>query len=440
MKTDFKDISLTRKKVIVKITSEEVTIQEDELLEEFQQQAKISGFRKGKAPKNIVRSRFAKDIEQELKQRVISKAHKEGVDNAGLEVYNIVELNDGIIQVGQEAVVTFTVDLIPDFELPAYEGIKVKENLAEASREEVDKMLDQLLAQRAEFNVADKAAEKGDYVQCSYEGKIGDKLISDLVPNETMYGTQKITWEEAGSEDSPGVRAIIDGLVGMKAGDSKEVNMDFQKDFKPETLAGKRAIYSIEVKEVREKVLPKMDEAFYSSLQVKNEDELRERITENITMQKKQHNDSAVRQQITEKLLKAVDIPIPESGIENETELVLREFMQRNMQQGVSADELDKHKNSLHEGANKAAHDRIKSRLIIAKIAEKEKIQVENDDFSRMIVMEAQQSGQNPEKLVKELRKDRDRINNMRREIILSKTMDLLVQKAERESAEDKDS
>jgi trigger factor len=110
--------------------------------------------------------------------------------------------------------------------------------------------------------------------------------------------------------------------------------------------------------------------------------------------------------------------------------------MQRNMQQGVSKDDLEKHKESLHDGASKAAHDRIKSRLILTKIAEKEKIQVENEDFSRMIMMEAQQSGQNPEKLVKELRKDQNRINNMRREIILGKTMDLLLEKAEREPVE----
>jgi hypothetical protein len=99
-------------------------------------------------------------------------------------------------------------------------------------------------------------------------------------------------------------------------------------------------------------------------------------------------------------------------------------------------EEFEKHKDSLHEGASKAAHDRLKSRLILTKIAEKEKIKVENEDFSRIIMMEAQQSGQNPEKLVKELRKDQNRINQMRRDIILGKTMDLLLEKAERETVE----
>jgi trigger factor len=436
VKTDVQDINATRKTIAVTITSEEVTEQEAKLIKDFQRQAKIPGFRPGKAPLNMVRTRFAKDIQQELKQRVISQAHQEGVAGADFEVFNIVELNEGEIAGGQDATVTFTVDVVPSFELPVYEGLKVTNEPTDASEEEVSKMLNQILSQRAEFNVAEKAAEKGDYVQCGYEGKIGDELVADLVPETPMFGTQKTTWEEAGSEDAPGVRAVVDGLVGMKAGDTKEVTMEFPEDFKPEALAGKTAIYSIEAKEVREKVLPEMDEAFFQSLQVKDEAELRERIKENIENQKKQQNANSERQQITAELLKAVDFPIPESGVEAETESVLRDFMQRNMQQGVSAEEFEKNKESLHEGASKAAHDRLKSRLILSKIAEKEKVKVENEDFSRMIMMQAQQSGQNPEKLVKELRKDQGRVNQMRSEIILGKTMDLLLEKAERDTTD----
>ena len=436
MKTDVQDINATRKTIAVTVTSEEVTELEAKLIKDFQRQAKIPGFRPGKAPENMVRTRFAKDIKQELNQRVVSQAHQEGVAGADFEVFTIVELDEGEIAGGQDAVVTFTVDVVPEFDVPAYEGLKVTNTPTEATDEDVTKMLDQILSQRAEYNVAEKAAEKGDYVQCGYEGKIGDELVADLVPETPMFGTQKTTWEEAGNEDAPGVRAVVDGLVGMKAGDSKEVTMELPEDFQPEALAGKTAVYTIEAKEVREKVMPEMDEAFFTSLQVKDEAELRTKIAENIENQKKQQNANSERQQITEALLKAVDFPIPESGVESETEAVLRDFMQRNMQQGVSAEEFEKHKDSLHEGASKAAHDRLKSRLILSKIAEKEKIKVENEDFSRMIMMEAQQTGQNPEKLVKELQKDQNRINKMRSEIILGKAMDLLADKAERETVE----
>ncbi len=436
MNSDIKDINATRKTITISFTAEEVSEQESALVSDFQRQAKLPGFRSGKAPEKMVRARYAKDLKKELKQRVISRANQEGVAKAGFEIFNIVALDEGEIAAGAEASVIFTVDIVPEFDLPEYEGIAVTHESTEASAEEINKMLNQMLSQRAEFNVAEKAAEKGDYVRCSYEGKIGDEAVADLVPDAPMYGTQKVTWEEAGSEDAPGVRAVIDGLVGMEAGDEKEVTMQFPADFKPEALAGKTVTYLLNAEEVREKVMPEINEEFLKGLGVENEGELRKNIGENIENQKKQQNSTAERQQITDALIKAVDFEIPESGVESETEEVLRDFMQRNLQQGVSAEEFEKHKEQLHEGASKAAHDRLKSRLILSKIAEKENVKAEQDDFSRMIMMQAQQSGEKPDKLVKELQRDQSRINRMRREIILGKTMDMLVEKAQRSEVE----
>jgi len=434
VKTDVQDINETRKTITVSVAAAEIASIEVSLIKEFMRDAKIPGFRPGKAPENMIRMRYAKELKSELSQRVVSKAHQEGVAKSDFEIFGVVDLNKGEIAAGSDATITFTVDVLQAFEVPAYEGLKVTNEPTAASAEEVEKMFEQMLSQRAEFNVAEKAADKGDYVRCSYEGKIGDELVADLVPETPMYGSQKVTWEEAGAEGTPGVQAIVDGVVGMQAGEEKEVTMEFPEDFKPEVLAGKTAVYSLKAEEVREKVMPAMDDAFFASLQVKDEAELRERISENIENQKKEQNSNAERQQITEQLLASVEFAIPESGIESETEAVLRDFMQRNMQQGASEADFEAHKEQLHEGASKAAHDRLKSRLILSKIAEKEKVQAENDDFSRMIMMQAQQSGEKPEKIVKEIQKDQTRINNMRSEILLGKTMDLILDKAERET------
>ena len=434
VKTDVQDITETRKTITVSVAAAEIASIEAKLINEFKRDAKIPGFRPGKAPEKMIRMRYAKELKSELSQRVVAKAHQDGVAKSDFEIYGIVDLDEGEIAAGSDATIKFTVDVLQAFDIPAYEGLKVTNEPTDASAEEVDKMMEQILSQRAEFNVAEKAAENGDYVRCGYEGKIGDELIADLVPDAPMFGTQATTWEEAGAEGTPGVQAIVDGVIGMKAGDEKEVTMEFPKDFKPEALAGKSAVYSIKAEEVREKVMPEMDDAFFESMQVKDEAELRERISENIENQKKQQNANTERQQITEHLLGSVEFAVPESGIESETEAVLRDFMQRNMQQGASEADFEANKDQLHEGATKAAHDRLKSRLILSKIAEKEKVQAEDDDFSRMIMMEAQQSGQKPEKIVKEIQKDQNRINRMRSEILLGKTMDLILDKAERET------
>ena len=147
-----------------------------------------------------------------------------------------------------------------------------------------------------------------------------------------------------------------------------------------------------------------------------------------------QKNFLAKRQQIADKLLAAVDVPLPESGIKSETEAILRDFMERNMERGATQEDFEKQKEQLHEGASDAAANRLKSRLILSRIAAKEKIQVGNEDFSRVIMNEAMQTKQKPDQLVKELKKDQGRIDRMRMEILIGKTMDLLIEKASRET------
>lgn len=433
IKTEVHDINETRKKISVDVEAAEVADIRGQIIREFQREAKIPGFRPGKAPENVVVMRYAKELKSELAKRVINRAYQEGISQSDLNVFSLIESNEVEVKPEEDASLSFTVDVVQEFELPNYEGLKVSTPPTEPTAEEVDTVVKQMLSQRAEFKAVEKAAETGDYVKCSYEGKIGEELIADKVSDKPMWGTQKNTWEEAGTDHPFGVPAIIEGLVGMKAGDQKEVTMDFAEDFEIEVLAGKQAIYSLEVEEVREKILPEMDEAFFKSMQLKDEAELRERIIENLENQKKQQNLSLERQQIIDQLLGSIDFALPESGIESEQKALLLDYMQKNLKKGASQTDFEADKERLHEEAGKAAQKRLKSHLILDKIARKENIQVDNEDFGQVIMIEAQQTGQKPEKIVKQLQKDQERLNHMRSDILLQKTLDLILDKAERE-------
>ena len=149
---------------------------------------------------------------------------------------------------------------------------------------------------------------------------------------------------------------------------------------------------------------------------------------------KSEEEFQAERQQITDQLLEAVDFPL-ESGGERDG-CNPPGFIRRNMERGATQEDFEKQKEQLHQGASDAAANRMKSRLILGRIATEEKIQVENEDFSRVIMNEAMQTGQKPDQLVKELKKDQSRIDRMRVDILMGKTMDRLLEKAERETAE----
>lgn len=435
VKAEVQDIDVIRKNVEVTLSSSEVAAEEMQLIRDLQRVRRIPGFRSGKAPEKLIRNRFAKVIREELKKRVVSKAHKEGLADADFKVFLIcdVDVTPETPQANEESIVKFTVDSVPEFELPAYEGLKVKNQSTEVNDREVNDFLKNILKQKSQFNPVERAAERGDYVHCSYEGRIGEELVADMVPDSPVYGTQKNTWEEAGSEDGLGVAAVVSGLIGMKKGDAKEVSMEFPEDFNLEPLAGKTAVYSLEVKEVQERVAPEMNEAFFKSLEVKDEAELRERISGNVEVRKKRSNAEAARSQVIRHLLEAVDFPLPESGVESEREQVVRNFVQQNVNQGVQMETMEKDKESIYEKAEEIARNQLKLQFILSKIAEKQEIRISQEESGRTILAEARKTGQDPKKLVKELQKDSEKRNRLYQSALLQKALDFVLEKADYE-------
>lgn len=430
MKTTVEDINDTRKVVTVDVPVTVVAETEKELLGEFARQARLPGFRPGKAPEHLIRAKFKKEIAEELNRKLTSKAYDQGVKEAKLEVFSIVSVDGGEFKSGEAGQVKFTLDIQPKFDLPEYKGVEVVLPKAEVKDEEVEQAWNYILSQRAEYNVVDKAAEKGDFVKLSYEGKVDGQLISEIAPDAPIYGTQATTWEEAGAENAPGVRAIIDGIVGMKAGDKKEVEQVFGDDFEVEALRGKKAVYSIEVKEVREKKLPEVNEEFLSSMNCKTEEELREQIRKDILNNRERELENIKRQQILDKIAAQVSFPLPESALESETQLILADYMRREMSRGKSEEEFEKQKEDLYAQASSAASNRLKLEIILAEIARKEKIELQEQDIQRAVIQEAMRLRVSPDDLVKELRKNRTYLNNLRRNALFGKVVDLLSKEA----------
>jgi trigger factor len=195
-------------------------------------------------------------------------------------------------------------------------------------------------------------------------------------------------------------------------------------------LAGKAAVYAVEVQEVRERVLPALDAEFFKAQQVENLDALKEQVRQNLKLRKEYENRRAQRQQVSDALAAKIEFPLPESLIAAETQGVLRRFMEDNLRRGVPEAEFEKNKKELYENARRAAAGRVKVRLLLSKIAEKEKIQVDERDLDRAILQEAVRSNQRPEKVAREYAKDRDRLRTLQEAIVFDKALDFLVSKS----------
>lgn len=429
MKIDLQDLTDTRKTLAVTLESSEIEAEEKTLLAHFSNQAKIPGFRPGKAPLAMVKKRFAKEVQSELNSRILSKAYQEGSKESKVELINVIDVDQKDIVVGQDATFTFTIDVKPTFELPQYKGLEITAISDEVEDKDVDDLIENIRAERADFQPVEREAQKTDYVKFSHEGKIDGKEISEIVADKPVFSKMPQTWEEVGSENGliPGLSAQLEGL---KTGDKKDIEVEFPADFHVEALREKKAVYSIEVLEVRERTLPALDEEFFKAQQVKDLDELKERVSTFIKNRKAQEKRDDLRRQAGEQLLAAVDFPLPESLVANETEGALRQLVSSNARNGVTEEQLEERKEELHASAVKTANERVKMQFLLGDIAAKEEISLSDEDMSRYIMGYAQQTGKKPDAVVKELRKDQNRLRQIQQSLLFDKALEFLVDQA----------
>jgi len=429
VKTDLQDVTETRKTLAVTLDPEETAAEERALIGEFKNQAKIPGFRPGKAPDEIVRKRFGKPLSEELRNRVLGKAYRDGTKQAAVDLANVIDVKEGDIDAGAETTVTFTIDVFPAFETPEHKGLELQGASTEVDPSEIDQTIENLRRERAEFAPVDREAASGDYVKFSHEGRIDGQPIDEIAPEKPVYAKMPQTWEEAGSDEGL-IPGLAKALVGMKAGDRKDVEVAFPDDFSVEPLQGKRAVYAVEVQEVRERKLPEIDEAFLKEHQVESLDEFKERVGDMLRMSKDRERRADLRNQASQALLEQVEFPLPESLVDQETEQALRRIVNESVQRGATQEQLEASKEELRSRARASALQRVKLNLILERIAEKEGIETGEEDIRNWLLTQAYQSGQNPQTLAKELRKDQDRARAIQRSLLHDKTLEFVVREA----------
>jgi trigger factor len=428
---EIKEAGDARKIVNVSFDSDEMTEKGNQVCKELGRLANIPGFRKGKAPEQVIRKRFASEIQQELSRKVSTAAYEAVLENKEIKVYSILKVDPGDVKSSEPVTVEVTVDIESDFDLPKYEEFELTVHSGEVNDEDVEKELTTLRDQRASFEEVERATSKGDYVKCSYEGLLDGEPVMELLPDKPMYGKQSNTWEEAGQAKGLGVDAIAQAVIGMKKDDKKEVEADFPKDFEVAPLAGKKVIYSLEVHEVREKKAPEADdENFLKALKADTLEDLKAKIKDDLVSRKERENIDGKRGQVTQKILEMPDFPLPQQAVEDESKAIFQSNVQRSIQQGAKQEDMEAKRDELWKEAQVQAQARIKITMTLSKIAELEKVEVSNEDLAQAATREAMMMRTDPQKYVQELAKDQARINRLRQDVLHDKTLELVAGKA----------
>ena len=437
MKIEVIELAPCKKQLRIEVDAAAVDSKFDSVTSEYCRQAKLDGFRKGKAPRERVLQQFAGQIAGDVKRELVSEAYRRGIAEHKLSPVISPEIEElgggaaGVLHRGQLFGFLATIETEPDFALPEYKGIPAKREKAALGDAVVENAITALRDQRAQYQTAAREVRDGDYVVIHYTGTCEGQPITAIAPTARGLTEQKNYWlhVHADAAHDHFIPGFTSQLVGAKAGDKRTVKVDFPADFVVALLGGRSGVYEVDVAEVKEKSMPALDDAFAKSWGAASLDKLREGVRTDLENDRRTKAESDTRAQVVETLLDRVKCELPQSVLINERRNVIYNIILNNQRRGVSKEEIEKNKEQIHATANMAAQDRVKADFVMRRIAEKEQIGVTEDELAEHVVVLAKQANQEPKKYYQELQK-RNGLGDVHKELLHAKVVDFLVQHA----------
>ncbi|HEY6121649.1 MAG TPA: trigger factor [Pyrinomonadaceae bacterium] len=428
MKTELTDLSPTRKEITIEIEPAIVRQTYDRISDRYAKLANVPGFRRGHAPRGVVRTRFKSEIRGEVLRELVPDAVNEAIDKHELTAVGQpnVDLGDAekSEQFGDQPIsLKVDVEVLPKVDLGNYKGIAASRSVRPVTDQDVDQVITGLREASASLQpVEDRGAQLGDTVSADFVGKFLDKPEDediDVKDVEVVLGGEGVQQE------------FTDNLLAGKADDEKTFTVDYPADFTSEALAGRKVEYSARVNAVRVKELPELDDEWASSLgeEIDSIATLRTKIRQDLELRAKAEADQRVRRDVLRSLLDTHQFEVPETLVKHQTTTRFQELVRDMMNRGVDPrNEALDWKRAQEELATQAQED-VRASLLLELIADAEQIDVSDQEIDEEINQIAAATRQPLERVHATLTKEggkRSIANRLRNR----KALDLLIQNA----------
>ncbi len=414
----------------VEVPSDTVKNERAKIVSGYAAQARIPGFRPGKAPKNVVEKKFQSAIAEELDDRLVRQAYDEALRKEALKV-----LNFGIPQNllhNADGTLTFqaTLTLAPEVALPQYKGITVKAPSTEAKDEEVETQLKGLQERFADYqNIEGRSAEGGDLAVIDFTSTLDGQPLEEALGKSAGYLAGREGFWIKLDENSflPGFSAQVEG---MSPGESKDIALTIPEDFPLSDLRGKEVVFHVAVKELKQAVLPELDDEFAAKVTGgKSLEELKTLAKGQIEAEKRRQIDDYKVNQIVEHFNSLVDFELPEDLLRHETQGQADALVERSVRSGMTQEELAAQQGEIFATAGEQARTNLKTNFILQEIARAEGISVSDQELVNHLAMIAQSRKENPRKFIKELQRT-GRIPGIRNSMLVGKAIDFVLEHA----------
>ena len=416
------EISSIKKKVNVEIPLEQVTKEVESFYQQVGKQAKIKGFRPGKIPRDILERHFKDYVKSEVIQKLIQETYPAALSEKDLHPVSPPVIDPGELESGKPFQYSATVEVKPEIKIEGYTGLNIEGKKESAKEEEVEERLKGLQNLHAQLRTVPepRPIQSGDHVIIDYEARMDNKPLEE--------GKAVDFTVEVGSGRF--IPALEEKLVGLNLEEEKEIEIPFPEDYGYKKWAGKTVSFLVKVKEIKEKVLPPLDDEFakdlgdYASLE-----DLKAKLKEEIEKEKELMLDRQLKDQMIEQLIQANSFEIPESMVVEQAKALVSDTKLRLASQGIALKNLNIPEEKLQEDYREVAQKQVRTYLILEKIAIQEGMTVTDEEADERLQSISERTHQKLD-VVKRYYEKNGLIPELKTGILTDKTLNFLLEKA----------
>lgn len=420
MNVNFEDIGATKKKLSVELPADVVEKEEKDMVGTLRGQARIKGFRKGKVPAAMIRRMFGSHIEQEVTQKLINEALPEALQQLDRSMVSSPVLEESHYTVGEPFRFSVTFDVKPEFEISGYEGLELTEEKVHVTGEMVDKRIEDLRKAYASTRSleTDRPLAAGDMAVIDYQA---------FVDGEPLEGGKNDGYQlEVGQG---GFNADFEkGLEGMSKSETRVINVTFPEDHYNPKLAGQEVRFDVTLQDIKEKVIPEIDDEFVKDLgqELETVEQLRTKIEEDLAEVEKRRVRGDVEKQVQDKLLELVEFEVPTSMVDQESESMVSTTEFNLKRSGLTMEAMGMSQEKLLEDYRPQAERRVRLALIMEQIAKDHSIEAAEEDIEEKVMETAKELGQSPD-VVRDIYNKNNMLDSLAETIRTEKTLKYLI-------------
>jgi len=361
----------------------EVESETERAVEDVRKRARLPGFRPGKAPASLIKKQFGSDIKQKVLETVIPKFLYKQIESENLNVVGTPDVKDVHFHDGEPLRFKAEFEVVPEIELNEYKGIEVPYNDPVVTDEDVNKRIDEIREQKAQYiNVDPRPLENGDHAVVALESISG--VEGEPVKQEEMV-------LEIGGGDT--FEAFTENLRGLTPGDEKDFEVAYPEDYGAPRLAGKTVGFHATVKGIRKKELPELNDEFAQDLgDFRNMDELREQVRKGIFGQREYEAQQEAKNRLVDKLVDAHEFPVPEVFVERQIKNRVEQSLRAMAAEGMDPRSLKLDWEKVKESQRDKALREVKASMLLSKVSEREAIHATREEVDKEVARHAQQN------------------------------------------------